>query len=228
MHVLRMTREFLATPPSGWRVSDAIVDEGGEVRAWVSAMDPLRDAAPAGHAGGALVLLSGGAGRVMDASGATEAEAELVRPAWMPGSRDRFGAFARDLALRGGEYWFWPRCDHALSDVPSVQTFLRAHPGFGLLFDPVALLAASMLERAEEHLARLFESLGSHECTRAIVLANIAPGSEIEGVRASPLHRGVVRPRLLVELWREHCGAETPVVLLDEELTEQRQVLECV
>lgn len=216
MQLLRMTRDFGAAPPPDWRVSDALVDNAGSVHAWVSALNPLRDVIPArGWGRGAMVLFSGGA----------HAGDDEERPAWMPQSRERFTLAAKALDALGGDIWVWPRFDHALSDIPGVQTFLRAHERFGLLFDPIAMLAPSMLAQAEDHLARMFQVFGPHPQTRAVMLTNIAPGSEIEGVRVAPVHRGVIRPKLIIELWREHCRAETPVVLIDEEVTEQRNAL---
>lgn len=213
MRVLRMAREFGTAPPTGWRVSDALVDDAGVVRAWVSAINPLHDEIP---------MRSWGSGAMIAMSGAGRAD-EL--PAWMPRARERFAQAARSLAALGGDLWIWPRSDHTLSDVPSVLTFLRAHERVGLLLDPGAMLSPTMLANADDHLARIFEALGPHPQTRAVVLANIAPGSEIEGVRVAPLHRGVLRPKRIIELWREHCPADMPVVLLDEELTEQRNAL---
>lgn len=66
---------------------------------------------------------------------------------------------------------FAPRIADMLSDIPGTLSFLRkwqGHP-LGIVLEPRAMLAESMVARAEEHLQRLGESLGEHPATLAVV-----------------------------------------------------------
>lgn len=145
---------------------------------------------------------------------------------WMPAART---AFQKDIeSLRAnppevGEYWLWPSTGGVLSDVPSTQTFFRSTAGFRLLLDPASLLTPAMIPKAEDHLERIMAGLG--ELASAVLLANIEPLGDAEGVQLAPLTRGVLSPKIIIDAWRRHVPAETLVVLLDEDLAGQRALL---
>jgi hypothetical protein len=102
---------------------------------------------------------------------ATEGETEF-QPSWMPRSRDLFGAFVAELEAAAPDrpLWVWPSAGHVISDVPSLLSFLRAHPRWRFVLDPLAMLTASMAARTEDHLVRIFESLADHDAATALVL----------------------------------------------------------
>jgi hypothetical protein len=143
----------------------------------------------------------------------------------MPKSRERFAVAVAELKSRPGEFWFWPSTNGVLSDVPSTGSFFRANQGgpFRLFLDPASLLTPEMLPKAEDHLERIFSALAGS--ASAILLANVEPLGGVEGVQLSPLTRGVLSPRVMVDLWREHADPGTPVVLLDEDVPGQRAML---
>jgi hypothetical protein len=151
-------------------------------------------------------------------SGADDEGSELP---WMPQARARFDSSVGRLATSRGTFWLWPSASGVLSDVPSTQTFFRARAdqAFGLFLDPAALLTPAMIPKAEDHLARIFAALSG--TAAAILLANIEPVGGVEGVQLSPLTRGVLSPKTIANLWREHAPESTPVVLLDEDFDQQ-------
>lgn len=222
----RLARELPSTPATGsvwlkdWAVGSAVVPLDDRlapgVRAWVSSLNPLADPPPSTPPAGPVVLRSGWS---------TD-----DRPAWMPGGRESLDAFLRAIPA-GAEVWLWPAADHALSDVPSIAGFLRRHaqvaggPRVRLLFDPASLLAPSMLARADDHLSRMFEALAAHPSTGAILLANIAPGSDIEGSRLTPWHAGAIGVKVLADLLRAHAPPDAAIVLMDDRVNEQAWAL---
>lgn len=143
----------------------------------------------------------------------------------MPAARERFAASIATLEAVPGEYWLWPSADGVLSDVPSTGSFFRSREGgkLRLFLDPVSMLTRDMLPKAEDHLTRIFSALAG--LAAAILLANVEPLGSVEGVQLSPLTRGVLSPRVMVELWREFGPAGTPVVVLDEDVAGQRALL---
>lgn len=220
----RLANEPLSSSPAvspwgtAWETGSAIVplESGNSARAWVSSLNPLAQMPPNAQAPGAVVVRSGWS--------------TSDRPAWMPGGREALDRFLRACPA-GGEVWLWPAADHVLSDVPSIVGFLRRHaesdtgPRVRLLFDPASLLAPSMLPRAGDHLARMFEALAAHPATAAIVLANVVPGSDLEGSRLTAWHAGAIGARVLAERVREFAPPASSVVLIDERLDEQIEAL---
>jgi hypothetical protein len=163
--------------------------------------------------------------RTEPATGTAEDEAEPILP-WMPAARSAFQAAIETLRNKPpavGEYWLWPSAGGVLSDVPSTQTFFRGTSGFRLFLDPASLLTPAMIPKAEDHLGRILLGLGS--LASAVLLANIEPLGDVEGVQLSPLTRGVLSPKIMIDAWRRHVPAETPVVILDEDVAEQRALL---
>lgn len=221
MPLFRMRRLDAQRPEPGsvvspeWVVSDLIeAVDGLATLAVVSALSV--EAA-------SRVAPSGGSPVVLRTSDAREPEPDVPHLPWMPGSRDRFMAAADTLV---GEFWLWPSADGVLSDVPSTQSFFRArsaNASLRLFLDPASLLTSGMLAKADDHLERAFAGLGKSAV--AILLANVEPSGGSEGVRLSPLTRGVLSPRRIVDLWREYADPLTPVVLLDEDLAGQRAIV---
>ncbi|MCC6952403.1 MAG: hypothetical protein IT433_13285 [Phycisphaerales bacterium] len=63
-----------------------------------------------------------------------------------------------------------PHHADVISDTPSILTFLRACPAWALILCPRWLLTPEMESRAEDHLMRIGEALGTHPALRGILL----------------------------------------------------------
>jgi len=142
---------------------------------------------------------------------------------WGPGGWKKFEATCEVLAERAGDSGIpvilRPHARHVLSDAQRCLTFLRRWEGrLGLLLDPVAMLEASMLERAEEHLDRIVEALGEHPGVAGVVVCNAMPGGGDGGgaLRPTSIERGVV-PRALLERFARGVAPTIPIVVLAEE-----------
>lgn len=92
-------------------------------------------------------------------------------PAWMPGQRARamMGLAAMERVARGRTLCLWPRATDAISDIPSILSFMRAHAAWTFLLDPAALLTPEMQPHAEDHATRMLEALGDHPAMIALV-----------------------------------------------------------
>jgi hypothetical protein len=150
---------------------------------------------------------------------------------WTPAGRAALASACKTwrtaLSPRGVQLCLRPHARHILSDVQGTLAFLRSHPDLHLVLDPASLFAASMLQRAEDHLARIFESLGSHRTTVALLLANVerCDPDDPDALRPAPLRRGLIDPALILRLWREHIPPTLPVALLDAEFQAQAALL---
>ncbi len=150
------------------------------------------------------------------------------------------GLFERDLATWGPEGWramlecaaglareaeelgvsvlVRPHARHVLSDVQRCVRFIEEFKGMrvGLALDPCALLEASMLERASDHLERAMGSLGG-VCS-AVMLTNVAVspgGGSEEDLELAPAaaHLGVVDAGALGGLVGRYVPRNTPVAI---------------
>ncbi len=111
-------------------------------------------------------------------------------PAWLPEPRRAFEQCAQWAQFAAARHTLepviWPLAGGAVSDAPSIATFLRSHPAWRFILDPAALLVPEMLHRAQEHLTRLYEALGGHDRVAAAVIG--AP-TELQG-RVIAVHPG--------------------------------------
>ncbi|CAN5863071.1 hypothetical protein BH11PLA1_BH11PLA1_09790 [soil metagenome] len=112
----------------------------------------------------------------------TPVDPHTWRPAAWQTLLDRVTTLAGALAP-GAELWLRPHARHILSDAIRCERFLAAcpAPNVKLLGDPVSLLTAPMLERAEDHLERMFESLArvsSAGRLAGIIFCDAAPDTE--------------------------------------------------
>jgi hypothetical protein len=155
------------------------------------------------------------------------AHATQGAPAWLPGPRAQFLAQIQQLeaAAPQAQLCLWPTPLAAISDIPSLRSFLiaaqdRARPWL-FLFDPVSMLTPAMLPKAEDHFTRLFESLANHPARWATLLSD-ATTREDELVPA-PLGTSPLTP-LLLRAWRD-ANRPGPVVLLDADLPAQKALL---
>ncbi len=150
-----------------------LVDPTGTTLGHVAIVDPLAAAEPeqAGYALGRTAPVGMAAIR----SGPESVEGPGV--AWMPEARARFEAFAagfeQALAPRrdASHAALWPHVHGAVSDAPSLQSFLRGRydRGWRFVLDPAGLLATVMMPMVEDHLRRLFELVGDHPAACVLV-----------------------------------------------------------
>lgn len=121
------------------------------------------------------------------------------RPAWLPPEVASFEAAIASLLEATQrcqtEIWWRPTHQDVLSDIPSTLSFFRKHPTFGLALDPAALLTQDMLPRADEHLARILESLGQHPNLRLLILSPSPIAATIEQAvqKSIPPHIPIVQ-----------------------------------
>jgi hypothetical protein len=116
-----------------------------------------------------------------------------------------------------------------LSDAPSCIRFLDRREEWGggssgvdrlgILLDPAAMIAPSMIATAEDHIARILEIVAALPGVDGVVAANIKAhnGQAV----ATPFHMGMVPPDRLGALLRVHVPVGTPIVLKDEDLDNQ-------
>lgn len=105
-----------------------------------------------------------------------------------------------------------PHALHVVSDLHSTLRLLRDHRGIGLAVAPAALLTASMLEHAGDHLARILGTLGP--IADAIILHDLARCLDEDGepaVRGCTWRSGVLDAALVASF----MPAGIPVLSLD-------------
>lgn len=134
-------------------------------------------------------------------------------PIWLPASRRSFEEAADAIEAEAPQPWIWPTQDSPISDVPSLRTFLNARPRWMFVLDPVGMLTPAMLGQADDHLVRIFSSIGGDARAGAALLTDaIVEGDRLVRV---PLGRGRLSSRLMMHLWRAHVPSDRPVGLLE-------------
>lgn len=212
-------------PPMRGRVAGPAPDLLSSARA----SDPVyRILGSAGELFGAAAFLD----KLCETDGALERAAAasggrlLVRPPvteadelpWLPTARRRFEDACDQVSAACAQMEpptvpvLWPHAACAVSDAPSIATFLRGREAWGFILDPVALLTPSMLERAEDHLGRLFEALGPHARAHAVVLG--IPRVVGDRVAASsPRETDGHLWKLILDLCERTCPPGLPILL---------------
>lgn len=200
---------------------------GGDVAATIVDGNPLGDpkwALPPTVPSGLVVMSSGW---IPESDGAGAGTSGLAT--WGPIGRAAFESLcdrlAAELAPRKATVLFRSHARHVLSDAPSCIKFLQRRAGepFGLLLDPVAMLARGMLPRAEEHLARILGALAPNAATWAVLLANAEPAPD-GALRPAPITRGAIAPGVIAAAAAALPSA-TRVVLLDADVDAQAALL---
>ena len=197
---------------------------------WAVVMDgnPLVQlpAMPAGPAGARVALRSGWLGDEDPAEGGAPDARMWTSAAWgaLDAMCDRLRAAA---AERGLIPCLWPRAGHVLSDPQGCLTFLRRREASGrsdmeLLLEPCAMLTASMLANAEDHLSRAFEALGGHPSVTAVMLSNLRAPERGDGpLLPAPLHRGAIDAAVIARLAAAHVPVTVPTVFAGDEIEGQ-------
>lgn len=222
---------------AGWGGMKLYVERGAVIEPAMGAGPPLatvcpfslmrdcdpRAAVARASAAKASLLVVGGTPR------GSSIGSEDFGPAWMSRAAERVersvAAWEAASAGAGPRLCVWPHSNHPVSDVPSILRFTRGHPRWGFVLDPVAMLTVGMLRDVEDHLTRIFEHLESHAGAAAVVLTDAA--QEGDHVRALPLRPDSPSAQVLISLWRRHCPASLPVVLLETDFGEQAALLGC-
>lgn len=128
------------------------------------------------------------------------------------------------LAELGTRLCVRPGAGEVVSDIPSCLTLLRSPVAarVGLVVEPAGLLTPSMVERADDHLERIYSALGEHPGVDAVVLSS-------PDARARPvgLHHGegLVDGRRVIELAARFCGPGVDWMILDDEPAGQVELL---
>lgn len=161
-------------------------------------------------------------------------------PAWLPNARGRWDAQSAVLTTeaerRGVRPMLWPHAEDVVSDIPGLVTFCRAmsnprggaesgsaaKTAWALLLDPAALMTPAMLSNADDHLARLRDTLELdfvRACVAGIVLRERLPDGSFAGLTSgSDVSRG------LIHTWRA-MDLPCPVVLTGDDAPAQQSLL---
>lgn len=130
---------------------------------------------------------------------------------------------APQLEAAGVTLCLRPHARHVLSDPQSCLHFLREHAGqpFEIALAPAEFLEANMLDRAEDHLTRAFEALGSQAAM--VLLQDVKASGASDDVEFVPLGEGVLSRDLIHDLMQAYVPAETPIALtIADDLESQR------
>ncbi len=201
----------------------------------------IRSASPWGRAAGSSLLSP-----TPDALPASPEQRLIIRSGWLPDEEapDRpdprtWGArgwealeeaLSRHLAGTGPRILIRPAWTDVISDTPSCIRFLDLREQWGglerlgLLLDPAAMLAPSMMPTAEDHVRRILEMVAGREGVDGVVASNVEVR---EGVpRHAPLHRGAIDAQRLSALYRGLVPASIPIILTGGEAEVQRRAIE--
>lgn len=149
---------------------------------------------------------------------------------WLTPGHQALAAFCEEigpqLERHGKRLCFHPHARHVLNDAQSCARFLREHGDgpFEVALAPAAMLEASMIPHAQEHLERMFETLGG-VCSMLLLSDAAVEG---EDVREVPLGMGVLLRETVLGLIERHVPAEVPVVIQGGRLDEQLAWLEAM
>ncbi len=140
-------------------------------------------------------------------------------PPWLPSARAAVEAALLEIesAYPLANLLLWPHADGAISDAPSLRTFLRsrgvsAGGRWRFIYDAAALLTPPMRTNIDDHLLRWSEVLVTHPDLAAVVLCEHSPMASLPG--PMPLAQGgTLSTPLICSLAALPPGI--PVILLD-------------
>lgn len=144
---------------------------------------------------------------------------------WAKPGHEALAAFcdaaAPQFEAHGRTLCFQPHARHVLSDPQSCLRFLRDRAGqpFEIALAPCSFLEPAMLSRVEDHLSRMFESLGG-QCAM-VMLTDAALIEDGESIGPVPLGRGILPRDVVRKLIEQHVPEATPIVLQPGNLGEQ-------
>ena len=214
--------------PDHWRIDEPapgtpgrVTDTDGRCRAIALNANPLETPAAVERPddGVAVIAWTGWFG-VPDEQGVIPLDPRV----WSDTGWAAFQAACDAIAAKtdaGRGVWFRPHARHVLGDAQRCRVAARAWADqglrFGLLLEPAALLTASMLDAAADHVARTIEALGDSPALVGIVVSDIElierdaePGP---AARTVPFGLGAIGPELFAEGLRLAGGVPAGVPL---------------
>jgi hypothetical protein len=154
---------------------------------------------------------------------------EPYPPTWMRAGHSAFARFCEQLQPQLAHHHrtlcFHPHSRHVLNDVQTCFNFVASHKGqpFEIALAPASLLEPSMLSDLEDHLRRMFETLGP---VCSIVILNDVAASDPDSLdKTIPLGDGLLPRELIGELLRDNLSPDTPIVLAPAKIQQQLQWL---
>lgn len=133
-------------------------------------------------------------------------------PIWMPQPRATFESACASLDRDGLGAWIWPGQESPISDVPSLRTFLAAHGSWRFVLDPVGMLTPAMLDRTEDHLARIFMAMGGRVELGAVVVCDAR--EESGRLVRVPLGEGQLPIDAILALWNSSGASDKPAAVV--------------
>jgi hypothetical protein len=168
-----------STNPGFGCVSDLDVQGSAQSAAQIAQVwldNPIKEGVPTPPLAGDLVCWSGWCG---EAARGENARADVRT--WSATGWTAFERVAKELdaaaEAAGVDVILRPHARHVLADPQSTLAWLRrtSPQRLKILLDPAAWLTPSMLETADDHLARAFESFTGHPAVWGTVLTGLAP-----------------------------------------------------
>jgi hypothetical protein len=159
---------------------------------------------------------------------------------WLRPGREKFEQFCNELApqLKAHErtICFQPHSRHVLSDVQSCINFLRdleAHKlagvgglgGFEIALSPATMFEPSMLRDVDDHLHRMFETLGERCAMVFLGDVKLHDHDDEPYCEAVPLGEGSFPRDVVLDLLARFVPQGTPVVLQSRSIASQLEWL---
>lgn len=179
-----------------------------------------------------LIDLDLPAKRIVTWSGTLSEDVHGASPmTWMRPGREKFEQFCNELApqLKAHDrtICFQPHSRHVLSDVQSCVNFLReqatvsAAGGFEIALSPATMFEPSMLRDADDHLHRMFETLGERCAMVFLDDVKLHHHDDEPYCEAVPLGEGALPQAVVLDLIEKHVSMTTPIVLQPRSIASQ-------
>ena len=146
---------------------------------------------------------------------------------WLRSGSEAFAAFCDEVGPQLEKHekslCFQPHSRHVLNDAPSCLAFMKDRTGpFGIALALAELFEPSMLGDIEDHLRRIFQSLGE-KCSMVFLHdVKLVESENEEGTcEAVPLGQGQLPRELVLSLIDSCLPNNTPIVLLAGPMEEQ-------
>ncbi|MCZ6837377.1 MAG: hypothetical protein O7G85_16500 [Planctomycetota bacterium] len=146
---------------------------------------------------------------------------------WLKTGVETFTAFCDEVASQlekhGKTICFHPHSRHVLNDPPSCLAFTKDRQGpFGFALAPAELFEPSMIDDVDDHLTRIFETMGA-KCSMVILHDIQGPdhGDQEGACEAVPLGQGIMPRSHVLKLIDSWVPDDTPIVLMAGPMEEQ-------
>ena len=155
---------------------------------------------------------------------------------WMRAGREQFARLCLDLApqlrTHNRTICFQPHSRHVLSDVQSCVNFLRESETpnlvgtFEIALSPATMFEPSMLRDADDHLHRMFETLGGRCSMVFLEDAKLHAHDDDPFCEAVPLGEGSLPRNAILDLLKRFIPQQTPIVLQPRAIASQLEWLQ--